>query len=127
MMTRWLLADGPTGTSWHSHSGDIKTYSVAFGAPLQWSEYADWIASLHRLPADQLLRVKGVIGLGDEGLPHVVQGVQHVFGHPAAMDAWPWPDRQSRIVFIVQGLSRIAVTEALGHKLPAVVEHAEQS
>lgn len=127
MMARWLRAEGAAGGPEHSHASDIATYSVVFREPLQWSEYADWIASLQRLPADQLLRVKGVIGLGDKGLPHVVQGVQHVFGHPVAMDAWPWSDRHSRIVFIVQELSRAAVTEALGHKLQAVVEHAEQS
>ena len=119
-ITRWLRADGPGEAMAHRHASDIETFSVELREPLSWAGYADWVASLRQLPTERLLRVKGVVGIGPEGHPHVVQGVQHVFGHPAAMAAWPWPDRRSRLVFIVQGLSREAVTRALtAHAHPA--------
>jgi G3E family GTPase len=112
-MTRWLRASGPSGSMDHRHPTDIATFDVEFDGPLSWSEYADWVASLRRLPAAQLLRVKGIVAIGPESRPHVVQGVQHVLGHPAVMAAWPWPDERSRLVFIVQGLTRDDVTKAL--------------
>jgi G3E family GTPase len=112
-MTRWLHADAPAGVMEHRHAEDVETFTVELPAPLSWSEYASWVASLRRFPAEQLLRVKGVVGIGPEARPHVVQGVQHVFAHPATMRSWPWPDARSRLVFIVQGLSRDDVTRGL--------------
>jgi G3E family GTPase len=110
---RWMHADAPAGVMDHRHATDIETFAVELPSPLSWSQYSDWVASLRRLPAEKLLRVKGVVAIDREHRPHLVQGVQHVFAHPAPMPAWPWPDQRSRLVFIVQGLSREAVTQAL--------------
>jgi len=112
-MPRWLRADAPAGLMEHRHRSDLETFTVELSEPLSWAEYAEWVTSLRRLPAEQLLRVKGVVAIGPEAQPHVVQGVQHVFSHPAPMKAWPWPDGRSRLVFIVQGLSHEAVTHRL--------------
>jgi G3E family GTPase len=114
---RWSHAGAPSSVAQHRHVSDIQTFTVELPGPLSWSQYAAWVASLRRLPAEKLLRVKGVVAIGDERRPHVVQGVQHVFAHPAPMPAWPWPDQRPRLVFIVQGLSREAATQAL-------IEHA---
>jgi G3E family GTPase len=110
---RWMRADAPAGIVDHRHATDIETFAVELPSPLSWSKYADWVASLRRLPAEKLLRVKGVVAIDREHRPHLVQGVQHVFAHPAPMPAWPWPDQRSRLVFIVQGLSRESVTQGL--------------
>lgn len=117
-VAQWLAAEqhhshGHSGHA-HRHDDDIATHTVILGDALQWSDYAEWLARLRRLPAERLLRVKGVIALGEAGAPHVVQGVQHVFGHPAPLAAWPWPDRTSRLVFIVRGIATHALLEALG-------------
>jgi G3E family GTPase len=114
---RWVSADAPSGIIEHRHESDIETFTVDLSGPLSWSQYAAWVTSLRRLPAEKLLRVKGVVAIGREHRPHLVQGVQHVFAHPAPIPAWPWSDQRSRLVFIVQGLSREAVTQGL-------VEHA---
>ena len=111
--SRWVRAGGPARAIEHRHAGDIETFTVELHEPLSWAEYAEWVASLRKLPAERLLRVKGIVAIGPEGHPHLVQGVQHVFGHPAVMPAWPWDDRRSRLVFIVQGVSRDDVTRAL--------------
>lgn len=110
--TRYTRAD-PGSVIEHRHASDIETFTVELPEPLSWPQYAEWIASLRRLPAERLLRVKGVVAIGPDRRPHVVQGVQHVFGHPAAMAAWPWPDQRSRLVFIVQGLARESLTQGL--------------
>jgi G3E family GTPase len=97
----------------HRHGNGIETFTVELSEPLSWSRYADWVVTLRRLPAEKLLRVKGVVAIEAGHRPHVVQGVQHVFAHPVPMPAWPWPDQRSRLVFIVQGLPREAVTQGL--------------
>jgi hypothetical protein len=69
----------------------------------------------------QLLRVKGIVNLEDQ--PYVVDVVQSVVHKPLELDGWPTPDRSSRIVFIVRGLTRAAIEETfsafdLGDCLP---------
>ena len=50
-----------------------------------------------------LLRLKGLVGLAeDPERPVVVHGVQHVVHAPATLDAWPGPDRTSRLVLILR-------------------------
>jgi G3E family GTPase len=111
--TRWAHAGAPSQVMEHRHGNGIETFTVELSEPLSWSRYADWVVTLRRLPAEKLLRVKGVVAIEAGHRPHVVQGVQHVFAHPVPMPAWPWPDQRSRLVFIVQGLPREAVTQGL--------------
>lgn len=89
----------------HQHGDGIATYTAVLSAPMAWSDYAVWVERLRSLPAERLLRVKGIVALGDDQQPHVVQGVQHVFGNPVPLADWPWADRISRLVFIVQDIA----------------------
>jgi G3E family GTPase len=42
-----------------------------------------------------------------------VHGVQHLVHPPVHMGAWPDADRQSHLVFIVDGLDRTAIERSL--------------
>jgi G3E family GTPase len=60
------------------------------------------------------LRVKGVLDIAGSNTPVVVQGVQHLVYEPMHLDTWPFEDRRSRLVFIVQGLEETIIRESLG-------------
>jgi G3E family GTPase len=112
-VARWVRGDRPSLAGEHHHADDIQSFAVKLPASVDWTSYTRWLAALRRIPGEKLLRVKGILGLGPEATPHVVQGVQHVFSHPAPLDAWPWADHRSRIVFIVQGLPRADIAGTL--------------
>ena len=57
---------------------------------------------LTQLRGPDLLRVKGIVNV--EGLPVVVQGVQHLFHPPVELDRWPSADQDTRLVFITKNM-----------------------
>jgi G3E family GTPase len=68
---------------------------------------------LRAMHGPKLLRVKGLVALADDPTqPVVVHGVQHVFHPPLRLASWPNGDDRTRMVFIVQDVSREAI-EAL--------------
>lgn len=100
------------GAGHHAH-GDIVTASFVLDRPATWAGYDFWVNRLKEFRAGDLLRMKGVIGIGDRAAPHFVQGVQHLFSLPEPLDAWPWPDRKGRLVFITRGLDRATLARSL--------------
>ena len=122
-VARWLATEqehAAHGSHGHRHLDGIKTYTVVLAVPMQWSDYAAWLKRLRDFPAERLLRVKGVIALGEDRQPHVVQGVQHIFGHPSPLAQWPWDDHGSRLVFIVDGIARDALAATLPENQPSL-------
>ena len=90
----------------HDHLHGIETFSLTCERPVEWRAFTNWLTALKTSHADQLLRVKGVVHVANEGEPIAINGVHHVF-HPPMRLAQPDPsDRQSRIVFITRGLPR---------------------
>ena len=62
---------------------------------------------------EKVLRVKGILNVVGSATPVAVHGVQHLVHPPVHMAAWPDADRQSRLVFIVDGLDRMAIERSL--------------
>lgn len=82
------------------HDPAIRTLSLRFDKPFDWTTFAAALDLLIGLRGSDLLRLKGIVNV--EGEPVVVQGVQHVM-HPAVrLDRWPSDDRRSRLVFITR-------------------------
>jgi G3E family GTPase len=82
------------------HDPSIRTLSLRFDKPFDWTSFAAALDLLIGLRGADLLRLKGIVNV--EGEPVVVQGVQHIM-HPAVkLDRWPSDDRQSRLVFITR-------------------------
>jgi len=60
-----------------------------------------------------LLRVKAIVHVEGHDRPAVLHGVQQVF-HPVAwLDAWPSEDRRTRLVFIVQDITKDQIDELM--------------
>ncbi|MES2536904.1 MAG: GTP-binding protein [Pseudomonadota bacterium] len=106
------------------HASDIGSFHLSFDQPLHWEHVAAWLDALVLAHGDQLLRVKGILDVAGRSRPIIVQAVQHLFHPPAELAAWPAGERQSRIVFITQGLSRqfvMAVLDTIRLRAPGDV------
>jgi G3E family GTPase len=95
----------------HRHGDGIDSFSLSFEAPLDWDKVATALDRLASFAGEKLLRVKGILNIAGSDRPVVVQGVQHLFHPPELLDAWPGPERNSRIVFITRDVERSAVEQ----------------
>jgi G3E family GTPase len=96
----------------HAH-GSVGTETFVLPNTVTWAGYDYWVRHLQAFRGADLLRIKGVIGLEERNRPHFIQGVQHVFGAPEPLDAWPWPDQQGRLVFITRDMDRATLERSL--------------
>ena len=61
-----------------------------------------WLNALARFKSNNLLRMKGIIRVGNKVL--LINAVQKVFHEPIVLDKWPFNDEKSKIVFITKNL-----------------------
>ena len=101
----------------HHHDSAISTFSIVIEQPIDWRRFSAWFKDLRIQRGDNLLRVKGILNLVGEDGPVAIHGVHHVFHTPVALDAWPTPDRSSRIVFVTRDLAKDDVTKDLSERL----------
>ncbi|VTU45365.1 CobW family GTP-binding protein [Variovorax sp. PBL-E5] len=92
-----------------NHDERIESHAFYWDEPVAWDRYTGWLDQLRTLPAEDLMRVKGLVALGEGQKPYVIQGVQHVFAAPLRLAAWPSEDRRSRLVVIARGVQRPAL------------------
>jgi G3E family GTPase len=85
------------------HDPNITPVSLRFETPFTWAGFSSALDLLATLRGPDLLRVKGIVNV--EGKPVVVQGVQHIFHPPVALDRWPSADKHTRLVFITRGIT----------------------
>ncbi|MEC9343667.1 MAG: GTP-binding protein [Pseudomonadota bacterium] len=86
------------------HGDRIRATVLRHDRPLPWpalEAFLDLVASAH---GDRVLRLKGLAAIEGLDAPLVVHGVQGVFHEPEALDAWPDPDRSTRLVAILQDM-----------------------
>ena len=93
--------------------GDVRSFTLFPDRHIDWSCFALWLAMLLTAHGERVLRVKGLLDLGNADGPVVIQGVQHLIHPPVHLPAWPDADRRSRLVFIVRGLDQAAIEESL--------------
>lgn len=105
-----------------AHDAAIRSFSLWFDRPFTWDSFSAAAQVLTSLRGPDLLRVKGLVNVAGEPGPVVVQGAQHVFHPPLALERWPGEDRRSRLVFITRNLPREAV-EALFAAVGALAAH----
>lgn len=92
------------------HDESVRSHVVSFAEPLDWLAFSEALTLLLQVYGDRVLRVKGLLNVGGDPLPRIIQAVQHTLYPPASLPAWPldgpYADRMSRLVFIVRDLSR---------------------
>lgn len=98
----------------HGHHHGIQSYSFVIDEPVEWAAFATWLDYIAALKGEDLLRFKGLVRVADDlDRPLVLHGVQHVFHPPTRLEAWPSPDRRTRLVFIVRGIARETIERTL--------------
>lgn len=97
----------------HAMSGRVTSRCLVFERPLNWQMFGIWLTMLLHRHGDRVLRLKGLLNVGAERGPLLVEGVQHVIHVPRHLREWPDADRRSRIVFIARDLDLAQVEVSL--------------
>lgn len=104
-----------------NHTGDVRSISVTFEEPLDWTAFGLWLSMLLHTRGEDVLRVKGLVNVGEAG-PVVLNGVQHIIHPPDHLESWPSDDRRSKIIFIIRNIEQqdiLRSLEAFQHVLGA--------
>lgn len=87
------------------HGQTIRSFSLVREKPIQQEALRAFLDLLAAQHGPKLLRVKGLIHVGEHSeQPVLIHGVQSVFHPPKILDRWPNDERMTKIVFIVDGL-----------------------
>lgn len=94
------------------HAPATRSISLTFDQPLDWSAFGLWLSMLLHARGQDVLRVKGMIDVGEDG-PVVLNGVQHIIHPPEHLDVWPDEDKRSHIVFIMRSIDPEQILSSL--------------
>ncbi len=89
----------------HDAAFDVTSFALVIDSALDWTMFGIWLTLLLHKHGDRIFRVKGILAIEGEEKPVAIHGVQHLVHAPTHMETWPAGPRQSRIVFIMEGLS----------------------
>ncbi len=106
---RWADA---SAVSNGSHPDAIAAVLLEPEASLDWTGFGVWLTMLLHARGTDVLRVKGLVDVGEEG-PLLVNCVQHAVHPPEHLDAWPDDVHGSRLVLIGRGLDRRTLERSL--------------
>jgi G3E family GTPase len=96
----------------HQHSPAVVSFNYIRDEPIPREALQLLLTSLERNLGPGLLRVKGLVNVLEEvGRPAVVQGAQHLLHNLVWLDAWPSQDQRTRLVFIVDTMTRAQIAE----------------
>jgi G3E family GTPase len=98
----------------HRHGPAVESFSYVRDEPIPREALQLLLTALERNLGPGLLRVKGLVNVLEEpGRPAVVQGAQHLLHNLVWLDAWPTADERTRLVFIVDTMTRAEVQEMI--------------
>lgn len=97
----------------HNHSDGVQSFCVQNDRPLDWTAFGIWMSMLLHCHGDKVLRIKGLLNVSDVDTPVLINGVQHIVHPPVHLTEWPDDDRNSRLIFIVQGMSVQSIRRSL--------------
>jgi G3E family GTPase len=89
------------GHAHHHHDSRIRTDTLVHDGPVPFAAIEMFLDLLRSSHGENLLRMKGIVELGeDPSRPLVVHGVQKILHPPARLPAWPDEKRGTRLVLI---------------------------
>lgn len=109
-------AGGSTAHEHHHHAhaaASFGSFSIVLSRPVDWTAFGLWLSLLLHRHGENILRVKGLLGIVGLDTPVLLHAVQHVVHPPVHMDDWPSGDRRSRIVFVTRGIDPDLVKRSL--------------
>jgi len=107
------------------HAAGVSSFCLTFAEPLSWNRLSEALTRLLEHSGDHLLRIKGILNLDASESPMALHGGLG-FLHPLEpLPAWPDGSRESRIVFIGEGLHKDQMQDQL--MLAALAGHADLS
>ena len=119
----WLRAEahaqGPHDDHHHHHDPnrhgeDIRAFCLRREAPIPAAAFETFMELLWSMRGADLLRVKGLVHIAEDGeRPLVFHAVQHAVHPPVTLERWPADDRATRIVFIVKNIAPAKVEAML--------------
>ncbi len=116
----WLFAEAIGDDAGKTHLDGVSALSLTADMPLVWKNFDGWLRTIRVAHAAPLLRVKGILNVAGMAGPVVVHGVHHVLHAPVALERWPGPERESRLVMIVEGASGEAIRASWTDALPGL-------
>lgn len=113
--------DGPNMDFWTSGrfqrpasaAHGARSFSMVFDDAIDWFAFGVWLSLLLHRHGERVLRVKGILHVTGLKGPVVIHSAQHMVHPPEHLDQWPSAQRQSRLVFIVQGLEQKAIIRSM--------------
>lgn len=104
--------DHAHGANAHHAGGDIRSFVVRFGQIADSAEFNDFLQDTMIEFGEYLLRMKGILNVRERAdNPAVIHGVQHVLFPVTWLDEWPDESRESRLVFITEGIDKQRILE----------------
>jgi G3E family GTPase len=102
----------------HTHDeGGITSFVVRLDKPVDQKAFNDFLQELVIEFGEYLLRMKGILNVaGTPEKPAVIHGVQHVMFPVTWLEGWPDDSRESKLVFITQGLDRRVIQDRIAGK-----------
>ena len=120
---RWeTVLREPTGLPQPHPHPSVRSTSLAFDTPLDWTAFGVWLSMLLQVHGPNVLRIKGLLNIGDAG-PVVMNVAQHVVHPPEHLPTWPSGDHRSNLVFI----TRMIDPERIGYSLETFQHAAGRS
>lgn len=100
-----------SGPSRPRHSSGVSTASVTLSEPVDPVRVVVWLSALLHAYGGQILRLKGLLDVGEGQGPLVLDAVQHVVYPPRHLSEWEG-ERTSSLVIISAGLEARTMVEA---------------
>jgi G3E family GTPase len=130
-VSKWfpLRADSTGGTNrssaFHrtaSASHSLQAANLTLNGQVDWVSFSLWLSMLLHRHGDKILRVKGLLNVAGMDAPVALHGVHHLIHPVVHLKTWPDENRNSRLVFITEGISE----DALNRSFQRFCDHLDQ-
>ena len=89
------------------------TFARRLEHPVHWPGVAAWTALMSERCGERLLRVKGLLAVGEERAPVAIHAIGGFFHPPERLGRWPSADHTSRLVCIGRDLDQAELERSL--------------
>ena len=96
----------------HPPDHEVRAVCLLFAEAIEWTGFALWLTMLLEAHGEDLIRIKGVLDVGESG-PVLLNAVQHVVYPLVHLDGWADHDHRSRLVLIGRGIDRDELERSL--------------